>query len=83
LWRLHRPDSNNQQLCDRYKQRAKEYKAAVYNNELSKKQIIDTGNTGAFYNYINRKLGRQQLMGISRLENKKDIQDTTPHAKFG
>ena len=32
-----------------------------------KKQIIDTGNTGAFYNYINRKLGRQQSIGI--LEN--------------
>jgi len=32
-----------------------------------KKQIIDTGNTGAFYNYINRKLVRQQSIGI--LEN--------------
>jgi len=68
LWRFHSRDPTNQQLCDRYKQTAKEYKSAVYNYELSKeKQIVDTGNTGAFYNYINRKLCRQQSIGI--LEN--------------
>jgi len=49
LWRLHRRYPDDQQLHDRYRQSAKEYKSAVHDYELSKEQqILDTGNTGAF-----------------------------------
>ena len=61
----HRRYPGNQQLYDRYRQTVKEYKSAVRDYELSKEQhIIDTGNTGAFYKYINHKLGRKHDIGI-------------------
>jgi len=40
LWRLHRRCPDDQQLHDRYRQSAKEYKSAVHDYELSKEQQI-------------------------------------------
>jgi len=65
LWRFCRRDPGNQHLRDRYQQSVKEYRSAIHKYEVSKeRQIIDTGNTGTFYKYVNNRLGRKHNIGI-------------------
>ena len=65
LWRHHKRDPSNVAHAERYKNIAKECKMALHDYELRmEKNVIDAGNSGEFFKYVNAKLGRSHTVGI-------------------
>ena len=65
LWRHCKRDPNNHVYATSYKKVAVECKAAIVEYERQQeKQVIDAGNSGRFFKYVNQKLGRSHRIGV-------------------
>ena len=65
LWRHQKRDPNNEVIAVSYKNITKECKMAIHDFELRiEKKLIDAANSGQFFKYVNKKLGRSHSTGI-------------------
>ena len=65
IWRARKRDPSNETLTVHYKNIAKECKTAIHDFELRmESNVIDAKNSGEFFKYVNRKLGRSHNIGI-------------------
>ena len=65
LWRHHKRDTTNRAMTARYKEVARECKAAMHDVELRReKRVIDADNPGQFFKYVNSKLNRSPSIGM-------------------
>jgi len=65
LWRSYKKDKSNTTAETLYKNAARECKKAVHDYDLHQEmRVIKANNTGQFFKFINRKLGRSHNIGI-------------------
>jgi len=83
LWRHYKRHSADEDCAISYKKAATECRTAIKNFEIQQeKEIIDAGNTGRFYKYINQKLGRSHKIGILKGAAGSNITDDAEKANL-